>query len=313
MILSFAPLEGITGADFRRLHAQMFGGADRYYTPFIAPDPSGCLKVSRLRDLLPENNENLPLVPQILANSADAFLETARQLQDLGYGEVNLNVGCPSGTVVSKHKGAALLAEPEALRRLLDGIYARAPMPVSVKTRLGFSSTDEFPALLEIYNDYPIAELTVHARDRAGQYKSVPDREMLRWALSNSRAPVCANGNLFRPADLAVLGDCERFMLGRGAVMNPALFREIRGGRGLGREELHDFAAALRELSRERLSAAHTLAWLKELWYYWKWLFPDEKKLLKAIFKARELDDYVQAASAIFRDGEFVPDARFQG
>ncbi len=313
MKLSFAPLEGITGADFRRLHAQMFGGADRYYTPFIAPDPSGCLKVSRLRDLLPENNENLPLVPQILANSADAFLETARQLQDLGYGEVNLNVGCPSGTVVSKHKGAALLAEPEALRRLLDGIYARAPMPVSVKTRLGFSSTDEFPALLEIYNDYPIAELTVHARDRAGQYKSVPDREMLRWALSNSRAPVCANGNLFRPADLAVLGDCERFMLGRGAVMNPALFREIRGGRGLGREELHDFAAALRELSRERLSAAHTLAWLKELWYYWKWLFPDEKKLLKAIFKARELDDYVQAASAIFRDGEFVPDARFQG
>ena len=313
MNLSFAPLEGITGADFRRLHAQMFGGADRYYTPFIAPDPSGCLKVSRLRDLLPENNGDLPLVPQILANSADAFLETARQLQDLGYGEVNLNVGCPSGTVVSKHKGAALLAEPEALRRLLDGIYARAPLPVSVKTRLGFSSTDEFPALLEIYNDYPIAELTVHARDRAGQYKSLPDRDMLRWALAHSRAPVCANGNLFRPEDLAVLDGCERFMLGRGAVMNPALFREIRGGRGLGREELHDFAAALRELSRERLSAAHTLAWLKELWYYWKWLFPDEKKLLKAIFKARELDDYVQAASAIFRDGEFVPDARFQG
>ncbi len=313
MKLSFAPLEGITGADFRRLHAQMFGGADRYYTPFIAPDPSGCLKVSRLRDLLPENNGDLPLVPQILANSADAFLETARQLQDLGYGEVNLNVGCPSGTVVSKHKGAALLAEPEALRRLLDGIYARAPLPVSVKTRLGFSSTDEFPALLEIYNDYPIAELTIHARDRAGQYKSVPDREMLCWALSNSRAPVCANGNLFRPDDLAVLGDCDRFMLGRGAVMNPALFREIRGGRGLGREELRDFAAALRELSRERLSAAHTLAWLKELWYYWKWLFPDEKKLLKAIFKARELDDYVQAASALFTNGAFAPDARFEG
>ena len=186
-------------------------------------------------------------------------------------------------------------------------------MPVSVKTRLGFSSTAEFPALLEIYNDYPIAELTVHARDRAGQYKSVPDREMLCWALSNSRAPVCANGNLFRPDDLAVLGDCDRFMLGRGAVMNPALFREIRGGRGLGRKELRTFAAALREISRERLSAAHTLAWLKELWYYWKWLFPDEKKLLKAIFKARELDDYVQAASALFTNGAFAPDARFEG
>ena len=313
MKLSFAPLEGITGADFRRLHAQMFGGADRYYAPFIAPDPSGCLKVSRLRDLLPENNADLPLIPQILANSADAFLETARQLQDLGYNEVNLNVGCPSGTVVSKHKGAALLAEPEALRRLLDGIYARAPLSVSVKTRLGFSSTAEFPALLEIYNDYPLSELTVHARDRAGQYKSVPDREMLCWALSNSRAPVCANGNLFRPDDLAVLGDCDRFMLGRGAVMNPALFREIRGGKAIERDELRAFAAALREISRERLSAAHTLAWLKELWYYWKWLFPGEKKLLKAIFKARELDDYIQAASALFANGAFVPDARFEG
>ena len=313
MKLTFAPLEGITGADFRRLHAQMFGGADRYYAPFIAPDPSGCLKVSRLRDLLPENNAQLPLVPQILANSAEAFVETARQLRDLGYEEINLNIGCPSGTVVSKHKGAALLAEPEALRRLLDGIYAGSPLPVSVKTRLGFQSTDEFPALLEIYNDYPIAELTIHARDRAGQYKSVPDRQMLLWALAHSRAPVCCNGNLFRPGDLAALDGAERFMLGRGAVMNPALFREIRGGAALEREELRDFAAALREISRERLSAAHTLAWLKELWYYWKWLFPGEKKLLKAIFKAREMDDYSKAATALFAGGAFMPDARFEG
>lgn len=313
MKLSFAPMEGITGADFRRLHAQMFGGADCYFAPFIAPDPSGQLKVSRLRDLLPENNEGLPLVPQILANSSDAFLETARQLQQLGYGEVNLNVGCPSGTVVSKHKGAALLAEPDALRRLLDGIFAGTPLPVSVKTRLGFLSTDEFPAVLEIYNDYPIAELTVHARDRAGQYKSVPDREMYLWALAHSRAPVCYNGNLFRPEDLAGLGATERFMLGRGAVMNPAIFRELRGGQPLEREELREYAAALRETGRDRLSSAHTLSWLKELWYYWKWLFPDEKKLLKAIFKARTLENYLQAESAIFTYGSFVPDGRFYG
>ena len=113
MTLSFAPMEGVTGQVFRRVHHDFFPQADKYYAPFIEPDRKGEFKISRLRDILPENNDTITLVPQVLANDAEAFLHVARQLADMGYAEVNLNIGCPSATVVSKHKGAAMLREPE--------------------------------------------------------------------------------------------------------------------------------------------------------------------------------------------------------
>ena len=166
MFLSFAPMEGVTSAAFRRVHRRFFPEADRYYSPFIAPDIRGEFKASRLRDVLGENNEGLALVPQILTNSAEAFLGTARRLHDLGYGQVDLNLGCPSATVVSTHKGAGLLCDPSALDALLADIFSRTPVAVSVKTRLGFSSTEEIDALMEIFDRYPICELTVHARCR---------------------------------------------------------------------------------------------------------------------------------------------------
>ena len=177
MFLSFAPMEGVTSAAFRRVHRRFFPEADRYYSPFIAPDIRGEFKASRLRDVLGENNEGLALVPQILTNSAEAFLGTARRLHDLGYGQVDLNLGCPSATVVSKHKGAGLLCDPSALDALLADIFSRTPVAVSVKTRLGFSSTEEIDALMEIFDRYPICELTVHARCREGFYRSPVDLE----------------------------------------------------------------------------------------------------------------------------------------
>ena len=156
MTLSFAPMEGVTGYVFRRVHHAHFPQADKYYAPFIAPDSKGEFKISRLRDILPENNDTITLVPQVLANDAEAFLHVARQLADMGYKEVNLNIGCPSATVVSKHKGAAMLREPERLDAFLADIYARTPIAVSVKTRLGFASTAEFESLMGVLERYPI-------------------------------------------------------------------------------------------------------------------------------------------------------------
>ena len=151
MFMSFAPMEGVTGAAYRRIHRQMFPGADRYYAPFVSPDTAGTVKRSQLEALRRDEDPEFPLVPQILANNAASFLAAARRLADLGYGEINLNLGCPSGTVAAKHKGAGLLADADALRRLLDGIFAQPPAAVSVKTRMGWASTAEFPALLEIF------------------------------------------------------------------------------------------------------------------------------------------------------------------
>lgn len=317
MILSFAPMEGVTGAAFRRVHRRLFPEADRYYAPFLAPDAQGRCRQSHWRALLPEANASVPLVPQILTNSAPAFLAAARALAELGYTEVDLNAGCPSGTVVGKHKGAGMLGDPAALDAFLDEVFQSAPVAVSVKTRLGLHSISEFPALLAVYRRYPLAELIVHARDRDGMYHSVCDRAAFAEALEGAPWPVCYNGDVFSTADDRVLrGDfptLERVMLGRGAVSDPALFREIGGGAPLDREELRAFHdVLLEEFLQEGLPPVFIPPRMKELWFYWACLFPGAEKQLKAMKKSRDLPAYRSAAAAIFDSAAFDSSARFR-
>ena len=317
MELSFAPMEGVTYPEYRLVHARMFPGADRYYTPFIAPDPRGCFKGAALRGVLPENNRGLKLVPQLLVNAAAPFLEAAKVLADLGYTELNLNAGCPSGTVTAKRKGAGMLADPAALERCLEEIFARCPLAVSVKTRLGYASVSEFPALLAVYRRFPLSLLIVHARDRAGMYRSAPDSEAFAAALEDSPFPVVYNGDLFSPADVRAVTDrfpgLQGLMLGRGAVCDPALFRRLRGGPPLGASELRAFHDALTEAYlASGLAPAHAAARMKEQWYYLRWLFPDADKAVKVILKTRSLTDYRAAAEMLFSAHEPDPEACFR-
>ena len=317
MTLSFAPMEGVTGYVFRRVHHAFFPQADKYYAPFIAPDSKGEFKISRLRDILPENNDTIALVPQVLANDAEAFLHVARQLADMGYAEVNLNIGCPSATVVSKHKGAAMLREPETLDAFLADVFSRAPIAVSVKTRLGFASTAEFETLMPIFARYPICELIVHARDRAGMYRSAPDLDAFSAALRQARFPVVYNGNVFSADDFrAVSGRFATLggvMLGRGAAANPALFRTIRGGDKLSLGELRDFHSALIEAHlASGLSPAFTAGKMKELWFYLHCLFPDCARPYKALNKARDLPSLRTCASSLMASCAFEPARGFQ-
>lgn len=318
MFLSFAPMEGVTGAAYRRIHSAMFPGADRYYAPFIAPDSQGNFRLKHLRDILPDNNQGISLVPQILANSAEAFLAVARQLKELGYEEVNLNGGCPSGTVVSKHKGAGMLADPAALDAFLRRVFDEAPVKISVKTRMGLNSTEEFPSILEIYKRYPLSELIIHARDRAGMYQSRPDQEAFAWAFGGCPFPVCYNGNLFNTEHLRSLTEkvpgLERVMLGRGAAANPALFRVLRGGAPLERQELREFHdRLLADALSSGLSDHYAMARMKELWYYMIHMFPDSARAYKALNKSRCLSDYRSAAETIFSSCPFDPDTGFHG
>lgn len=317
MILSFAPMEGVTSPVFRRVHARLFPGADKYYTPFIAPDRSGDFKNTLLRGMLPENNVGVPLVPQILANDAEAFLHVARQAADLGYREVNLNLGCPSATVVAKHKGSGLLRDPAALDAFLADLFSRVPLAVSIKSRLGFSSTEEIDALMEIYRRYPIHELILHARHREGFYKSEPDYDAFSRALTAAPFPVVYNGNVFTPADYREL--CRRFpdldalMLGRGAAANGALFRMLRGGEPLRLDELRAFHAALSEEYRASgLSPAFAASRMKEHWYYMISLFSDCARPYKALLKSRDLRELNERAETLFSSCPFDGSAGFR-
>ena len=317
MTVSFAPLEGITGWIYRSIHHTMFPGVDAYYTPFVAPTTDSPLSGRGLNDVLPEHNPGVPLVPQLLTNRADDFIAAARTLADLGYTEVNLNLGCPSGTVVSKKKGSGFLGLPEQLEPFLDQVFSQTPVRVSIKTRIGLDDPEEWPDLLALFDRYPIATLIVHPRIRQDFYKAPVRREAFSYAVGHTVLPLCYNGDLNSPADCQAFSDAfpsvSRIMLGRGLVANPALVRQLHGGPALTKAELRAFHDAILDAYRETLFGDHpVLGKMKELWFYWSHLFPQPAKYLKAMRKARSLAVYLSAVDGLFRDQDLSPNGHFQ-
>lgn len=296
-----APMEGLTGWRWRQVHAALFGAADRYYTPFLSPNANFEFQTKELQEIAPENNRDLPVMPQILTNRAEYFIWAAKECQSRGYGEVNLNLGCPSGTVTGKNKGAGLLREEDLLRELLDGIFDALPdMKISVKTRIGWDDPAQWPALLDIFNDYPIALLIVHPRLRTEFYKGTVHREAFAWTQENTCLPLCYNGDLFTPADVAA-APALPLMLGRGLQRDPSLLRRLRGGERATAAELRAYHDALCAAYRWDYSGdTPVLHRMRELWSYLSGSFWDTDAFLRAVRKARTLSAYDQAARAFF-------------
>lgn len=313
-----APLEGLTDCVYRAAHHQYFAGADRYFAPFFATTQNRTFSPKEFRDLMPPANEGVPLVPQLLGHNAEDFLWTARQLRDLGYEEINLNLGCPSGTVTAKGKGAGQLRDRAALELFLDAIFSGFDGKISVKTRLGMDDPADFAAILEIYNRYPICELTVHPRTAKEMYKGPLHPEWFDYAMANSRAPVCYNGGITTVQQAAGAaeryGAAEALMIGRGMIADPALIRKLRGGAAADREELKDFFARLYEGYCERFGSKHNaMGRMKGIWYYTIHLFDDTERFGKRIAKARFPSDYEALTQSLFatlplrRDAQEVP------
>lgn len=317
MIFYLAPMEGLTGYVFRNIVNRRFPGITKYYSPFISPDGSGKFKAGSMRDIQPENNRDLELVPQVLCNAPEQFIGAAKLFGEMGYSEVNLNAGCPSGTVVPKHKGAGMLGDIQWLDNFLEEIFSHTELKISVKTRLGVDDSEHFPQILEVYNKYPIHELTVHARNRAGQYKSPVDLQAFKYATEHSKNPVCYNGNIFSAAELNKLTEtapCEKVMVGRGVCANPALVRQFNGGNGLEKAELRDFLDELTDgLLASGLSEHFALARIKELWYYMQDMFPGGEKNIKQLKRSKYISDYNSALDALFAENYFNPNAKFRG
>ena len=233
-----APMEGLTGWLWRRVHHELFGGADKYFTPFLSPNANHSFQAKERDEIEPAHNEGLPVVPQILTNSSEHFIWCAHELHARGYGEVNLNLGCPSGTVTGKRKGSGLLAFPDELDRLLGEIFTALPeLRISVKTRIGKLDPTEWEHLLAIYNRYPIAELIVHPRVQKEFYKGRSHRDVFAWTLGQTQLPLCESGDLFTPR-LLLSSPAPAAMAGRGLIADPALLRRTRGGAPASRGEL---------------------------------------------------------------------------
>lgn len=294
-----APLEGITTYVYRNAYHKHFKKMDKYFTPFIVPHKDKKFNTRELKELSPEHNQGLNVIPQLLTNNAEDFLKTAKDIVQMGYKEINLNLGCPSKTVVTKKKGSGFLEYPEELDRFLDVIYGNADFKISVKTRIGKDSPDEFYQLLEVYNKYPIEELTIHPRVQADYYQNTPNLDMFKVAYEESKNPICYNGDIRTTDDLTSLTqqfpDLRHVMIGRGIIHNPGLLTTFD------KEILLSFHnMILEEYIKISSGERNVLFKMKELWFYMLSLFEDTEKIGKKIKKTERLKEYESIINMLF-------------
>lgn len=304
-----APMEGITNHIYRNAYHMFYHPMDKYFTPFISAKPNKRLSIKEIREVSPETNSGLTIVPQILTNNAEDFMETALILkEEYGHHEVNLNLGCPSGTVTAKGKGSGFLGEPEKLDAFLDTIYSKLDMDISIKTRIGTHYDEDWEYLLKIYEKYPIKELIIHPRVQKDFYKNTPRHEAFKVAQERLQMPLCYNGDLFTVKDYGkLIEDCPGtscLMYGRGIVATPWLLDEIRENKKADKQTLRAFHDKIYNDYQEILSGdnRNVLFRMKELWTFMAPSFTEHEKYAKKIKKSQHFRDYEAAVNNLFAE-----------
>lgn len=298
-------MEGLTDMVYRRAHQKYFPGMDRYYTPFVSPTQNHCFRSRELRELSPENNAGVPLVPQLIGKNAEDFLWAAKELAQMGYKEVNLNLGCPSGTVTAKGKGAGFLAFPQELDRFLNEIFSHSPVGISIKTRLGVEKPEEFGAILEIYNRYPLCELIIHPRTKREMYTGDIHMDVFERAVSATQIPLCYNGDL--SSEDGIRAFYQKFpvvpavMIGRGLVADPAMITRMKGY-PQDEQSLYRFHQELcEEYGRVFGSVSSALPRMKAIWSLMLSAVPNGEAFRKPLSKVKKWPEFLSVTEAIFK------------
>ena len=310
----FAPMEGITTYIYRNAHHKHYDGIEKYYAPFVSPGPDQGLSMKEVKDVLPEKNQGVPMIPQIMTNRSVDFIKACQVMQELGYRELNFNLGCPSGTVVSKRKGSGFLAYPDDLNRFLEEVFndpmiVNKEVEISIKTRAGKTSHEEWPRLMEIYNQYPMKELIIHPRVQQDFYKNTPSWEAFAHAVEISKIPLVFHGDIFRVPEFLAFAErfpqIEAIMLGRGIIRNPELAERIFAGDTIpdvfDKKRFRAFHDELIEEYKEYMYGEKPVLYkMKELWFYMMSMFPGNEKLEKKIKKTNRLDEYCTYMDELF-------------
>ena len=299
----FAPMEGLTDSIYRHLHHKHFGGVDRYYMPFLSPTMHKTLTPRETRELPEAGSEAFIAVPQILTKVSEDFLWAAQQCAQRGYDEVNLNLGCPSGTVTAKGKGSGMLRDTENLDRFLEEVFSGTPLPISVKTRVGYESPEEFERLLAVFNRYPIKELTIHPRTRKQFYSGALALEQFEHAVKNSTNPLCFNGDIRETTDISKLSShfpsVNAIMIGRGLIARPGMLSPDR-------DNAQALAAFMDELLEAYIVAfggsRNAMFRLKENWSLILPRFQGSEKLGKQLRKTTDVSEYRAITARIFAE-----------
>lgn len=308
-----APMEGITGYIYRNAYQKCYGRIDRYFAPFIM---SKRLNQKEIRDILPENNEGMELIPQILTNRVEDFLAIAKAIQSYGYEKVNLNLGCPSPTVTSRNRGAGFLALTKELDHFLEEIFESCPMAISIKTRIGVEDEEEWMTLLDIYEKYPLEELIIHPRLKIDLYKpNTIHREAFGMAMEKSCHSICYNGDIGSIPEyesvIQEFSETEKVMIGRGILRKPWLISDIQNGQKKEtcqyKEELKEFHEELLQGYMDYMSGdKNTLYKMKELWAYMGNSFTNPDRYMKKIRKSQKISEYKVWVDNLFREQELI-------
>ena len=297
MIIYFAPMEGITDGIFRRIHHRIFGGIDVYCLPFHKLTQSLSLLTREERDIAPEENEGLNVLPQALTRDPEQLSAWLYYVSECGYPCADLNLGCPSPTVTKRGRGSGLLQDPGYLRAFLDRVFSNTlPVSLSVKTRIGYENPEEWPGLAELFADYPFAHVTIHARTTREQYTGRVHPEAFELALRKGVPHPVFNGDLRTVADVRRFEErfptAEAVMIGRGLLADPALARRIRGGKEAGEEELRTWYTALYEGWKDRFDRTVALGRIKKLM---EWPGEGDIRRKRLLRRAEDIEDCISA------------------
>lgn len=303
-----APMQGLTELLFRRVYEECFPGAIRLaVTPFLSLTHNlhnlleGEQMTSTLhhylRDVLPEANEgSIPITPQILGKEPDEFVALGNKLYDMGYEEVNWNIGCPMRNITGKHRGSGILPYPDEMRAVFDGVLPKLKPKLSVKMRIGLRQKEEIMALVPVLNDYPLASVTIHPRLGRQQYTGVPDIETFRRVLPLIKHPVIYNGDIVTAEDIRhIKKTCPTVadvMVGRGILYRPTL--PLESEKKVDEEERlrmtkHFIGRMMTEIKANAKSDESALRKTKEYWcMLWRGL-PISEAEARKVLREQEL------------------------
>ena len=308
--ICLAPLKGVTDAIFRTTYAEFFSGIDVAVAPFLTTVKGPRIKASHLKQVLPENNRQMPVVPQIISKTAANFAFLAEALFDLGYTTVNWNLGCPYPMVAKKGRGSGLLPHPEAVACFLDQALPAMSGRLSIKMRLGRHKAEEIEILLPLFDRYPIESITIHPRTGVQMYTGSPDLDAFEKCLTLTRHQVIYNGDIISKSSFdqlkARFPGVTTWMIGRGVMSDPFLPATIQGQSVDDQERIERFQSFHQAIFSRYQSAlfgpSHLLDRMKGLWTYFSNGFNDGRNLRKCIHKTQKVSQYMEVVNRYFND-----------
>jgi tRNA-dihydrouridine synthase len=306
-----SPLQGFTDFRFRNAFNKYFGGIDIFYAPYIRLNGKLEIKPAYERDILPENNAGLELIPQIMTNDADEFIFAAKYVQELGYKELNWNLGCPYPMVTKRGMGSGLINNPIKINSILNKVYAESDIVVSMKMRTGHENSEEILQVLPVLERYPIKNIAIHARIGKQLYKGEVDLDSFQRCVDNTGHKLYYNGDITSVARFNEIVErfpmIDHWMIGRGMIADPFLPGMIKSNTSEYPENRIDIFSKFHdtlfhEYAQVLSGASHIKMKMFHFWEYFMTSFSNSQKGLKKIKKARSINAYEDAVREILNN-----------